>query len=124
MTETVNGLPTPDPDISLEQYEQQLDLYEKGRILSRFVHDPNWEVVLQVLLDYRDKYRDALVALPPGDPRVPLAHAAASSSNDIVNLFQGDISRAIDFAQHPPAEFVNKMRGVRDALDVAKSMEG
>ena len=31
---------------------------------------------------------------------------------------------SMSLASHPPVEFVSKMRGVRDALDVAKSMEG
>lgn len=124
MIETITGLPEPDPEISLDQFEQQLEVYEKGRALNRFVHDPNWEIVIQVLEDYRDKYRDALVALPPGDPQVPLAHAAASASNDIFEFFQKSINDAVNFAQHPPTDFTHRMLGVRDALDVAKSMEG
>ena len=121
--ETLSGLPNPDPEISLEQFEQQLEVFEKGRALARFVNDVNWETVLQVLQDYRDNARDALIALPPGDPQVPLAHAAASATHEVFRNFQEDISRAVDFAQNPPAEFKQRMLGVRDSLDVAKIME-
>jgi hypothetical protein len=121
--ETVTGLPNPDPELSLDQFEQQLDIFDKGRALARFVNDPNWEVVLQVLQDYRDKYRDALIALAPGDPQVPLAHAAASASNDLFIFFQKSINDAVDFAQHPPEEFKARLRGTRDALDVQKQMD-
>jgi len=123
MTETLTGLPNPDPSVSLEQFEEQLDIFEKGRALSRFVNDHNWSTVVQVLQDYRDAARDALIALPPGDPNVLLAHAAASATNEVFRLFQEDIERIVDFAQHPPPEFVSRMRGVRDSLDVAKAME-
>ena len=85
MTENPYGLPLiADPEQDAIQLENQLDLYEKGRKLRKFVLDPDWEIVIQVLQDYRDKYRDALVALAPGDPQVPLAHAAASASKTCV----------------------------------------
>ena len=123
MIETPNGLPTPDPMLSLDQFEQQLEVYEKGRALNRFVQDPNWEIIVQVLQDYRDNARDDLIALAPGDPNVPQAHAAASATNEVFLLFQEDIKRAVDFARNPPEEFKQQMLGVRDSLDVSKSME-
>ena len=67
MTENPYGLPLiADPEQDAIQLENQLDLYEKGRKLRKFVLDPDWEIVIQVLQDYRDKYRDALVSLLPG----------------------------------------------------------
>ena len=109
MTENPYGLPL----------ETQLDLYEKGRKLRKFVLDPDWGIVIQVLRDYRDKYRDALVALAPGDPQVPLAHAAASASNDIFTYFQTSINGAVDFVNNPPDEVKEKIFGIRRAIETA-----
>jgi hypothetical protein len=119
-SETLTGLPEPEQDY--DQLERQLDLYEKGRRLRTLTNSPDWELVVQTLQDYRDKYRDALIALPPGDPRVPLAHAAASSSNDIFTYFMGDIQAAVDFTNNPPDEVVASIRGIRRALDVKVAM--
>ena len=110
MTENPYGLPL----------ETQLDLYEKGRKLRKFVLDPDWEIVIQVLQDYRDKYRDALVSLAPGDPQVPLAHAAASASNDIFEYFTKSINNAVDFSNEPPKELKGAIHGIRKAVEAAQ----
>ena len=120
MPETPNGLPLlADPEADLAQLEAQLDLYEKGRRLRTLVNSPDWELVIQVLQDYRDKYRDALIALVPGDPQVPLAHAAASASNDIFTYFQTSINGAVDFVNNPPDEVKEKIFGIRRAIETA-----
>jgi hypothetical protein len=75
---------------------------------------------MQVLIDYRDKYRDALVALAPGDKQVPLAHAAASASNDIFDYFQKSINDAVDFANQPPSELRDHIHGIRRAVEQAQ----
>jgi hypothetical protein len=125
MVESPNGLPLiADPEADLAQLEAQLDLYEKGRRLRTLVHSPEWEIVTQTLQDYRDKARDALIALPPGDPSVLQAHAAASATNDVFTMFQQDINSAVDFAVNPPEELRNHIFGIRKALDVAAAMEG
>lgn len=110
----------PDPEQDLIQLENGLDLYEKGRKLRKFVLDPDWELVVQVLRDYRDKYRDALVALPPGDNQVPLAHAASSASNDLFEYFQQSINAAVDYANKPPEELKNHIHGIRKAVEQAQ----
>ena len=120
MTENPYGLPLiADPEQDAIQLETQLDLYEKGRKLRKFVLDPDWEIVIQVLQDYRDKYRDALVALAPGDPQVPLAHAAASASNDIFSYFTKSINDAVDFSNEPPKELKGAIHGIRRAVEEA-----
>lgn len=110
----------PDPEQDAIQLENNLDLYEKGRRLRKFVLDPDWELVVQVLQDYRDKYRDALVALAPGDSQVPLAHAAASASNDIFDYFNKSINDAVDFANKPPEELKQAIHGIRRAVETAQ----
>ncbi len=121
MTENPYGVPLiADPEQDLIQIENQLDLYDKGRKLRKFVLDPDWEIVVQVLKDYRDKYRDALVALAPGDEQVPLAHAAASASNDLFEYFQQSINAAVDFANQPPDELKNHIYGIRRAVEQAQ----
>ena len=121
MTENPYGVPLiADPEQDLIQLENQLDLYDKGRKLRKFVLDPDWEIVVQVLKDYRDKYRDALVALAPGDEQVPLAHAAASASNDIFDYFQKSINDAVDFANQPPNELRDHIHGIRRAVEQAQ----
>ena len=120
MTENPYGLPLiADPEQDAIQLENQLDLYEKGRKLRKFVLDPDWEIVIQVLQDYRDKYRDALVSLAPGDPQVPLAHAAASASNDIFDYFTKSINDAVDFSNKPPGELKGAIHGIRRAVEAA-----
>lgn len=110
----------PDPEQDAIQLENQLDLYEKGRKLRKFVLDPDWEIVIQVLQDYRDKYRDALVSLAPGDPQVPLAHAAASASNDIFEYFTKSINDAVDFSNKPPGELKSAIHEIRRAVESAQ----
>jgi hypothetical protein len=120
MSENLTGLSEPEQDY--DELDRQLDLYEKGRRLRTLTNSPDWELVTQTLQDYRDKYRDALIALPPGDPQVPLAHAAASSSNDIYTYFLQDINLAVEFATHPPDAVVDSIRGIRRASDVQRAM--
>ncbi len=110
----------PAPEQDSIQRENHLDLYDKGRRLRKFVLDPDWELVVQVLQDYRDKYRDALVALAPGDEQVPLAHAAASASNDIFEYFTKSINDAVDFANKPPEELKQAIHGIRRAVEEAQ----
>jgi hypothetical protein len=121
VSESPNGLPVfADPEQDLAQIENQLDLYEKGRKLRKFVLDPDWDIVMQILQDYRDKARDQLIALPPGDPNVSQAHAAASATNDVFTLFQQDIKAAVDFANRPPEELRNHIFGIRKAIEEAQ----
>jgi hypothetical protein len=105
-----------DTDQVLIEYEQ----YEKGRKLRSLVGQPGWETVLQVLRDYRDKAKDDLIDLQPGDPTVPTAHAAASAVSQVVNYFEQDINNAIEIASHPSPELVEFITQTRDNLDVLK----
>lgn len=120
MDENIYGLSEPEPDY--DQLEQQLELYEKGRRLKLLVNSPEWEIVVQTLQDYRDKARDALIALPPGDPNVSQAHAAASATNDVFNYFQQDIANAVNAATKPSEELKAYIFGVRKSLDVKAAM--
>jgi hypothetical protein len=121
VSETPNGLPLlVDPEQDLYQLEAQLDLFEKGRKLRKFSLDPDWEIVVQILQDYRDKARDTLIALPPGAPHVLQSHAAASASNDMFTFFQQDIDNAIEIANNPPPELKNHIRGIRKAVEEAQ----
>jgi len=121
MVENVTGLPEIEPDY--DNLAQQFDVYEKGRRLRMLVHSPEWEIVVQVLQDYRDKARDALIYLPPGDPNAMLAHAAASATNDVFERFQEDIKNAVYAAEHPSDELRDYIFGVRKDMDVKSAME-
>lgn len=123
MIETPTGLPDADPDISLETFERQVDLYDKGRRLRKFTQDLDWELVIQILQDYKDNASDALDNLPPGHPNVMQAHAAVSATKQVLVNFQRYITAAVEFAEHPPEEFKSRMLASRDALDVSKAME-
>ena len=121
MAENPNGLPDIAPDY--DELDRQFDVYEKGRRLRMLVHSPEWEIVVQVLQDYRDKARDAVIALPPGHEGVMLAHAAASATNDVFERFQEDIKNAVYAAEHPTDELRDYIFGVRKDMDVKSAME-
>ena len=123
MAESTHILPGyVDPEEDLNELDGQLDQYEKGRKLRKFVQDPDWELVVQVLRDYYENANDALNDLPPGHPRVMEAHAASSATKQVYVRFQEDINSAVNFANNPPEELKNRIFGIRKSLDVASAM--
>lgn len=122
MTENPYGLPLiADPEQDAIQLENQLDLYEKGRKLRKFVMDPDWELVVQILRDYSDKANDELTDLPPGHPKIMEAHAAASATKQVFHRFQEDINTAVDFANKPPEELKTAIHSIRRAVESAQN---
>ena len=110
-----------DPGLNLVDIQEELDLYEKGRMLRTIVSTPAWKLVIQALEDYRDKADQDLRDLPPGDPTVPTAHAAVSALDSVVAHFQQDINHAVDFAAKPSQEVSNYLKGAGRVLDVSKA---
>ena len=110
------------PDLNFEEIQEELDLYEKGMMLRTVVKTPVWEIIVQVLSDYKDNAVQQLVNLPPGDPTVPCAHAAASALDDQLAKFQQDVSAAIESATNPSPELRAYLSGATEALDVQKAM--
>ena len=108
-----------DTDQILIEYEQ----YEKGRRLKQIVSHPEWSTVMQVLKDYRDKAKDDLIDLQPGDPTVPTAHAAVSAINQVVGFFEQDINNAIETATNPSSELVDFLTRARENMDVLKQQQ-
>lgn len=100
----------------------ELDLYEKGKRLHRVVNSPDWELIVQILEDYRDKAVADLVHLLPGDPHVVCSHAAASCATQIVENFQNDVNSAVQSATKPSQELIKYLNGVREASDVSRAM--
>ena len=121
MDENIYGLPE-NREIDEAELERQADVYEKGRRLRTLTNSPDWELVVQTLQDYRDKARDALIALPPGDKNVLQAHAAASATNDVFTMFTEDINSVISAAQNPSPELTQYLMGIRRSLDVQTAM--
>lgn len=102
--------------------QSELELYELGRQLRLVVISPAWEILIDVLNQYREKAKDELMSLAPGDPTVPTVHAASSAVWDVVEKFQQDVMSAVDFAANPSREVVDYLNGTLDANDVAKAM--
>lgn len=107
--------------VEFDEIKDELTLYEQGRQLRLVYGTPAWETILGALEDYREKALKQLVDLPPGDPTVPTAHAAASALDDMVAKFKMDIANAIDTAAHPSKELTAYLTGVLDSMDVAKA---
>lgn len=105
-----------------QQIEQDLELYELGRQLRSVINSPGWEVIMLTIQQYVAETTEALLALPPGDPEVPTAHAAASALKDFLHKFRQDIKRAVDFANEPSEDLREYLTGVRRANDVQAQM--
>ena len=117
------------PDLDLipqsddySQVEHELEIYERGRTLRPVVGSEAWQILLETLKSYKDKAEDELFALPPGDPSVPTAHAAASALRQQYYFFQDDIQKAVDFAAKPSAELTDYLNGVIQQTDVLRAM--
>jgi hypothetical protein len=110
------------PDIDFEDLQNQADLYEKGRMLSTVVRTPVWELIIQILKDYKDGAENQCLDLPPGDTTVPCAHAAASALRDQFIKFQQDVERAVEAAAKPSPELRAYLTGALAAADVGKAM--
>jgi len=108
---------------SYEGLDNDLDLYERGRMLRSVVNTPTWEIIIDTLKAYKEAARDELMHILPGDEVVPTAHAAAYAVEDLFYKFQQDVNKAIEFANNPSEEFMQHLSGVREASDVAKQME-
>lgn len=107
---------------ALDQIENDLNTYERGRQLRPLVNSPLWEILVDSLESYRDNANQELVNLAPGDPTVPTVHAAVSAIYDLVAKFQQDVHAAVNFANNPSEELRKYLTGTRDANDVAKAM--
>lgn len=106
-----------------EQLEQDIEVYERGRLLRSIVITPAWDVIIDTLRTYKDVAVSDLLSLAPGDVTVPTAHAAAAALTEQFDKFQQDIKNAVDFAAQPSDELRNYLISARDRLDVLK-MQG
>jgi hypothetical protein len=88
--------PASDPDINFEAARDKLDLIATGRRIAHFIRDPNWEVIIGTLENYRDNATADLISLPPGHPDVLASHAAASAISDLVRKFKSDLETAVN----------------------------
>jgi hypothetical protein len=111
-------------NVQYEDIEGDLLLYEQGRVLRPVYKTPAWEIIMGVFEDYRDKARDELIALPPGDPYVVTAHAAASALDDVVAKAKQDFEAAVQAAAQPTQEVASYLLEMVEVNDVAASQLG
>lgn len=110
-----------EPQLDYSQVENEFEVYQQGRMLRTVVHTPAWEIVIDTLKSYRDKAIADLMALAPGDPNVPTAHAAAAALDDQFGKFQQDIANAVRMADQPSLELVDYLNGVVKNSDVLRA---
>lgn len=79
-----------------------IELWKRGRKLSAVVQTEAWEIISDTLKGYVDSAQDDLMRLPPGDPAVMTAHAAASALTQQYKLFLEDIDRAVSASLEVP----------------------
>lgn len=106
-------------DAELEAVEQELDLYEKGRILKAVSPDA-WGIIFDTIREYAEAATRDLKKLTPGDPAVPAAHAAWYALQDFAEKFPQDIQSAANAAANPSPQLRKYVNGVRESLDVLK----
>jgi hypothetical protein len=103
--------------------ENDLRTYEFGRKVQAVVISPHWPYLLEVIESYVQDMDDQVRNLVPGDPAVIAAQAALYALNQFAVKFKEDMESAVEFASHPPAAFLQALMEVKDASDVARSME-
>jgi hypothetical protein len=105
-------------DLDFETMQAELEQYERGRLLRSLILSPQWTEVLNILEDYRDKARQDLIDLAPGDPTVPIVHAAVSAIDDLIPKLKQDVQHAVDIANQPSQDLLTFMATMRQTLDV------
>lgn len=108
--------------VQFEEIENDLRVYDLGRKLQRMSPDL-WEIILDTFASIRDTAQDDVFALPPGDPTVPTAHAAASALTQAYRSFKKGIEDAIEFAAKPSEELRAYLKQAVEAADVVRQME-
>ena len=109
--------------VQFEDIEGDLDLYEKGRLLRPVYKTPAWEIIMGVFEDQAARANDELLDLPPGDPYVPTAHAAASALRDRVIKAKQDFEAAVQAAANPTQEVASYLLEMVEVNDVAASQQ-
>lgn len=109
--------------ISYEYIENDLNTFDLGRKLNRIIGTEVWEIILDTFAKLRDDAQADVFRLPPGDPNVMAAHAAASSLTQAYAHFKEGIEAAGEFANNPSEELKKYLRQAVDATDVVKQME-
>jgi hypothetical protein len=84
----------PGEELSPEQIEFQLD----GQQLATIVGTPGWEVVTKILDDMVTEANTKLAAILPGDPTMPVAHAAAFAYQTARRAFLNRVHGRIEAA--------------------------
>lgn len=106
--------------LTYEDIETELRLYEFGRTLRPVVISPAWEILVDTIKSYVEDADLQVRKLVPGDPSVVASQAALYALDQFFTKFQEDVKRAVDFAAHPSQEITNFLLGVRDDSDVLK----
>jgi hypothetical protein len=109
-------------EISLEQGEQDFELYEFGRKMRGVVVSPAWPDLVEFVEQYVNDIDLAYRRLPPGDPGVIGAHAAVHALDEFLRKFKEDLPKAVEFVEHPSPEFQRYLYNLSEATDVAKAM--
>ena len=110
--ELIDGIMAVGLDVNVEDREV-IERYEKGRSIQQILPFDGWSVVVQMIHDYVDGAIKSLVQLPPGDPAVVPAHAAASALEDFRNKLFQDINDAINAT--PPEVILKAARKIKQA---------
>ena len=106
-----------------EQMEDELDFYERGRLLKTTVNTPGWKEVLAAVKSYVDDMEDQLRSMPVGDPNIIPAHAGVHVMSEFYRKFQEDINRAVQVAESPTPELLEYLSQARRKFDVKAVME-
>ena len=109
--------------VDYDQIEDELDLYERGRLLKTTIHTVGWPEVLEVVKSYLDDMDAQLKAIPVGDPSIIAAHAGVHVMSKFYQFFQEDIDNAIKMADNPSPELLEYIASARRKFDVKAMME-
>lgn len=94
-----------------EEELSDIELWQRGRVLSGIVNTEAWEMLLAALQSYVEQADYDLRRLPPGDPGVVTAHAALSALDQGFRLFKEDIESAVANSETVPEALQGTVRG-------------
>jgi hypothetical protein len=91
----------------------EIEQWKRGQKLRGVVNSEEWQILLDTLQRYADSSVETLLGLPPGDPSVPTAHAAASALVQQRRLFEEDVNAAVQASYEMPEALKSTLRGVQ-----------
>lgn len=97
----------------LEEGERdEVEQYLRGRELQSVVNTEGYAIILDTIKNYADKAVEGLLSLPPGDPSVTTAHAAASALVQTSRFIEQDIHTAVEASMGTPECMRDAMRTI------------